>query len=134
MKNKIKKEMMVAMKNGNTSKRDILRVLIGEIERREQTTSGHITLPDNQVVSLIKKMVTNIKETTNDVTEITILSEYLPSKLTELDIVAIIQEVVLVENITSMKGMGIIMKHFSTNFPNQYDGKLVSDKIRNILS
>ena len=134
MKTKIKKEMMGAMKNGHTIKRDILRVLIGEIERKEQTSSGHITLPNDQVVSLIKKMVTNIRETTNDTHEIIILSEYLPTTLSDEDIVSIITEVMNRDGIDSMRGLGIIMKEFSIKYRNQYDGKQVSATIREMLS
>ena len=135
MKTRIKTDLHIAMKSGNTQKRDILRVLLGEIERHEQGRNAKIVLTDDEITSIIKKMVTNIKETEGKFTlEAEILTEYLPKMLTELNIVAIIQEVMLTENITSIKGMGIVMKHFSKNSPNQYDGKFVSDKIRNILA
>ena len=134
MKTKIKNEIKVAMKSGNTSKRDILRVLMGEIERREQTSSGHINLTNEMITSLIKKMVENIKETSNDATEISILSEYLPTMLSDADIVIIITEVMDRDGIDSMRGLGTIMKEFSIKYKNQYDGKAVSATIREMLS
>jgi uncharacterized protein YqeY len=134
MKTQIKNQIKVAMKNGHTIKRDILRVLMGEIERREQTSAGHITLTDEMITSLIKKMVANIRETTDDLHEIIILSEYLPTTLSEDEVVVIIAEVMDREGIDSMRGLGTIMKEFSIKYKNQYDGKEVSAKIREMLS
>ena len=134
MKAKIKKDIMVAMKNGETTKRDVLRVLMSEIERNEQGKNGKIELSKDEIVSVIKKMVTNITESTNDATEIEVLSVYLPKMLNEGDINQIINETIERYSIDSMKGMGLIMKEFSTNYPNMYDGRVVSSKIKEILA
>jgi len=135
MKTKIKNEIRDAMKSRNIIKRDILRVLMSEIERCEQSPIGKIELPTEFIVALIKKMVTNIRLTEGgDTPETAILSEYLPTVLSNDDIVVIITEVMDREGIDSMKGLGIIMKEFSTKYKNQYDGKQVSTIIREILS
>jgi uncharacterized protein len=134
MKTQIKKDIMDAMKNGDTSKRDILRVLMGEIQRNEQSTGGKLELTDSDITKLVKKMVENIKQTNGDDNEVLILSEYLPKELTEVQLTSLILAFITVNEITSMKGMGEVMKYLSETFPSQYDGKLASTIIRNKLT
>lgn len=133
MKTQIKRDIMVAMKSGNTIKRDILRVLMGEIERNEQTSKGKFELSNEAILGLVKKMVTNIKETNGDNEEVIFLSEYLPTMLSSESVDEIISAALEKYSIDSMKGMGIIMKEFSTVYPNQYDGKAVAMRIREKL-
>ena len=134
MKTQIKKDMMDAMKSGSTSKRDILRVLMGEIQRNEQSTGGKLELTNNDIIKLVKKMVENIKETNGDDNEVIVLSEYLPKSLTESELESIIGFQISENGYSSMKDMGTIMKFLSESYPSQYDGKLASNIIRNKLT
>lgn len=134
MKEKIKLDIRQAMINKDTVARDVLRVLMGEIERNEQTPKGKIQLSDNEVLRIIKKLSDNIKETIGSIAEIKVLSEYLPKELTRIQIEEIVDRYIVDNEIDSMKGMGRIMGHFGQNFPNRYDGKLVSTIIREVLS
>lgn len=133
MKTRIKQDIKEAMISKDTVARDVLRVLIGEIERSEQTLKGKIKLSDTDIVTIVKKMVMNIKEMNGDLAEAMILSNYLPRQLTQARIEDIIDTFIIENSIDDMKGMGRIMGYFSKNFPNQYDGKLVSILIREVL-
>ena len=134
MKTKIQKEITVAIKSRNTTKRDILRVLMGEIERKEQTPSGKIIVSGPEIISIIKKMVTNLHETSGDESEIEILSEYLPTTLSRFEIENIVDEFIVDNDLSTMRDIGRIMKHFSSTYTNRYDGKFVSTIIREVLS
>lgn len=134
MKTQIKQDMLSAMKAGDTLTRDVLRVLLGEIERNEQGKDSKITLSNDDITAIVKKISTNIKESNGSEAEILILSKYLPQMLSAEQIDKIIDSTMEMYNIDSMKGMGLIMKEFSSTYPNQYDGKLVSEKIREKLN
>jgi uncharacterized protein YqeY len=134
MKTQIRKDMMGAMKSGDTSKRDILRVLMGEIQRNEQSTGGKLELTDSDIIKLVKKMVENIKQNQGDDNEVRILNEYLPKSLSESELESVIGLYIMENNIFTMKGMGEVMKFLSESYPSQYDGKLASTIIRNKLT
>jgi hypothetical protein len=130
LKLKVSEDLKTAMKEKNAVKLSILRVLKGEIERQEQTPNGKIELPDGNIVSLIKKLVEGIKETTNNQDEIAALDIYLPKQLTQdamLELIAGLKA----NGVTSM---GEFMKHFKTNFDGQYDGKVLSNLVKLVLS
>jgi uncharacterized protein YqeY len=133
IKETIDLELKAAMKNRDIKKLGLLRVLKGELQRMEQTSKGKVELTDTDILKVIKKMVVNIKETTNDETEITILNSYLPKQLSDESIKDILLNVIKEHNYNNIKDMGKIMSHFNTNYSEQYDGKVLSNMIRETL-
>jgi len=123
LKLRISDDLKSAMKEKNTVKLSILRVLKGEIERNEQSTSGKIELPEGDVIKLVKKLIDSIKETTNNQIEITTLENYLPKQLTEEEIRGIL-------SLLSVKDLGSVMKSFKANYDGLYDGKLLSSIVK----
>lgn len=117
--NSISEDLKTAMKEKNTVKLGILRVLKAEIQRSEQGANGKVELTDGDVIKLVKKLVEGIKETTNNQDELSILETYLPKQLSETEMRQII-------SLLSVKDMGAIMKHFKANYDGQYDGKTLS--------
>lgn len=124
MKTQIKKDIMVAMRNKDTVTRDVLRVVLGEIDRNP---------PGADVLQIIKKMVTNITEIGGSIEEIKILSQYLPKELSRPELEQIIDQYIIDENLEGMRSLGVIMKHMTQTYPNQYDGKLVSQIAKEVL-
>jgi len=53
LKEKIIADIKSAMKNKETQKLGVLRVLKGEIERNEQTSKGKVELADVDIVALV---------------------------------------------------------------------------------
>ena len=133
MKTQIKNDIRTAMLSKDIVARSILRVLIGEIERNEQSPKGKVELSDNQVITIIKKISDNIKETNGSTEEIEVLSKYLPKELTRLQMEEIVDRFIIENEIDNMKGMGKIMNHFRMNFPSRYDGKLLSTIVKEVL-
>lgn len=124
--NSVSEDLKTAMKEKNTVKLGILRVLKGEIQRSEQGTNGKVELSEGDVLKIIKKLVESIKETTKNQDELSVLEAYLPKQLSEVEMRQII-------SLLSVKDMGAIMKHFKTNFDGQYDGKILSTIAKEIL-
>ena len=63
-----------------------------------------------------------------------VLKNYLPRMLSEEALTAIISEHIDNSGYESIKDMGQVMKFLSTNYANQYDGKLASTIVRNLLT
>jgi uncharacterized protein YqeY len=133
MKNRIKTDMVNAMKAKDVVTRDILRVLKGEIERNEQSSKGKIELTDSDVVKLVKKLIESIKESGDDNGEIAILETYLPKQLDADEIKVLVSKFVTEKGLTSPKEMGVVMGYFNSTFDGTYDGKLLSTIVREIL-
>lgn len=130
LKQVISEDLKTAMKEKNTTKLIILRVLKGEIERQEQGPNGKVELADGSIIALIKKLVEGIKETTNDQTEIAVLGVYLPRQLSNEEL----RSTVLFLKENGMKTVGEFMKHFKTTHDGLYDGKTLSTIIKEVLA
>jgi len=79
LQERINTELVVAMKAKDVTKRDLLRVVIGEINRIGKEIS------DKDVVKILKKMIENATEVGNT-SEIYILETYLPTEISDKDI------------------------------------------------
>lgn len=123
LKERINKDIILAMKNKEQEKKDVLRVLKGEIERSDTKT-------DNDIISLVKKMVENIQLTTQNTTEVNVLSAYLPRPLSNVEINSIVNEQIASNEYSSASDMGSIMNFFKSEYNGQYDGKEVSTIVR----
>jgi uncharacterized protein YqeY len=130
LKLRITEDLKSAMKSKDTNKLGIIRVLKGEIERSEQTSTGKVELTDGEIVKIVKKLIEAIKETTNDKTELAVLDVYLPKQLSEDEIKIIVATV----KQSGVSQMGDFMKHFKTNYDGQYDGKLLSNLVKEALA
>jgi uncharacterized protein YqeY len=135
MKTQIKNDMVQAMKDKNVIARDVLRVLMGEIQRSEQTAkNGKVEVTDEAITSMVKKLIDSIKESGEDNGEIAILEVYLPQQMTELNITETVVEYMAMHKLDSPKEMGKVMGYFKQNFAGTYDGKLLSGIVKNLLS
>lgn len=130
MKKLIEERIKLAMRSGDTLTRDTLRVLKGEIERNEDSQK---TLSDIEIQKMAKKMVENLTEMSPDSPEISVLQDFLPNSLTTDELISELESFIRANNIENKQGLGSIMKHFKTNFDGRYDGKELSELIKNRL-
>lgn len=129
LKEKIVGDMRNAMKSGDTTTRDVLRVLMADIDRGQFTK-------DEDITPIIKKTIDNIKLTgaENFESEVNVLEPYMPTQLNEEELGKIVRSVMSTNDYNSMKDMGLIMSFISTTYPNQYDGKILSNIVKSELS
>ena len=125
---KIREDMVVAMKNKDTEKLNLLRVVIGEFGRIGKELSNE------QSLKVIQKMHENAVEMKNDY-EISVLDAYIPKKLDESEVKNIVKSVLEASGATSLKEMGKVMTELK-NHPksSQIDKKLASDYIKELLN
>ena len=123
LQEQIKKDLAAAMKAKDEEKKSILRVIMGEFGRQ-----ANKSLPDNEVVGIIKKLIKSEKEVlaqsgkaeTNRFIEVA--EAYLPKMADENDIKSwIAANVDFAQFKNKMQAMKPIMAHFGA----AADGNLV---------
>ncbi len=137
----IKAQMFKAMKAGDTTTKEVLRVAVGEITT-DQAREGR-TGDDDEARALVKKLVKSIEETlaqTTDVAqmatlkkEVEVLSQFLPKTLSEDDVVALLAPVAEGVRAAANDGAatGVAMKHLKTTGA-AVDGKVVSAAVKRL--
>ena len=138
----ISADLVAAMKAKDTATLNVLRVLKGEIQRGEQNAKGKIELSDADIVKLVKKSIDGINETGGDQSEVVVLEKYMPKQMTESEISMVVTSLILTlvgtliikNGYNSPKDMGKIMGHFNQNYAGQYDGKVLSEVVKNLLT
>ena len=110
-------------------KKDFLGVLKSEVSRETKVPS------DDVVISKIKSMIKNA-EATKSLTdyELNILSNYLPSQMTEDALKLVITTCISTNNYSEIKDMGKVMGWLKSNYNGKYDGKTASNIIKSILT
>ena len=66
--------------------------------------------------------------------EQTVLAEYLPAQMTEVEVRTIVAEILTELNITDAKKAGMVVGVFSKRYPKQADGKVVLTQAQELLS
>jgi len=91
LKEKIKKDFIEAMKNRETLRKNLLSVVVSEIQTIEKNT-GVDNLSDEEVTKILTKNVKSLKETNNSfpspetAEELSIVESYLPKQMSEDEI------------------------------------------------
>lgn len=125
---RIKKDMVNAMKNKETDKVSFLRFLMGEFTRGYKKN-----IDDDESISILKKTLANSQQMNNDF-EVSILEEYLPTMFSDDKIKTIVETIIKDNSFTSMKDMGKVMVELK-NHPKsaQIDKKIANRFVREIL-
>lgn len=131
---KIRLDMQEAKKKRETIKSNLLSVLYSDIFT--QSKSGRVITSEDEL-KIIRKFIKNIDETLSfDISpenrgkleeERKILEKYLPVQLSEEEITDKVKKL-----LSEGKLMKDIMGYFRENYPGQYDGKTVSEKVKEL--
>lgn len=119
----IKKRVVVAVKEGDTITRDVLRLALGEIQTAEARKNA--PLSEEDVAAALRKLIKSNEETLAALTsadsrvaeltrEIDVLVSFLPAQLSSAEIVEALaaQAEVIKGAISSGQATGIAMKFF----------------------
>ena len=134
LQKQISTDLVTAMKAKDTTTLNVLRVLKGEIQRGEQSSNGKIELSDADIVKLVKKSIDGINETGGDQAEVAVLEKYMPKQMTVDDMYFQFTLLRQLHGYNSLKDMGKIMTYFNQNYAGQYDGKVLSEMVKDLLT
>ena len=108
VQNKIKQDMVSAMKNKETEKLGLLRVVMGEFSRIGKEVDNE------KAIKIIRNMYENAKIAGNEI-EMKVLDSYLPQMYSEEKVRALVATIVLAHGYKTMKDLGGIMKALNNN-------------------
>lgn len=133
------------MRAGDRLKLSTLRMLVAAIKQKEIDTRTELS--DDDVISIIEKQMQQRLEAAEqyesagrnelfekESQEAEILKTYLPEKMSEDDVIAMIEKIISDMGVVSMKEMGSIMAALKNEAGSKIDMKLASQLVREIIS
>lgn len=132
MKAKIKADMMAAWKAKEIKKRDFLKFVIGEIERKEDANTK---LSNDEIQALLIKIDKNLLVVggMESVEQMEFLTPYLPVMMHVDEIKEVVTQLITNGEYSGMKDMGKVMGDFNANFKGKADGKVLSGIVKELL-
>jgi len=141
-------DMKTAMRERNKVALNTIRALKSAVTNAAIEKSGAGTeLPENEVINIVRKQIKQRQDSIeqfekagraeladNEKEEITILDSYLPTPLTDEEIVAAVEASIAEIGAESKKDMGQVMKLLQEKTGGKADGKKLSQEVMKRLS
>jgi uncharacterized protein YqeY len=141
LKERITDDMKAAMRAGEKERLGVIRMITAAIKQRE--VDERIVLDDTQVLSVLEKMIKQRKESLaqfqagnrqdlvdKESAEITLLQGYMPSRLSDAEVDALIADAIAATGAASIKDMGKVMGIIKTKAQGRADMAAVGAKIK----
>jgi uncharacterized protein YqeY len=151
LKQRLHADVVVHMKDRNKTALTTVRNVLGEIETREKSGKTPIELDDTQVTALLQKEAAKRRDTARiyteageaeraaaEIAEAEVIEAYLPTMLTSGEVEDIVDEAIAALKAggteLSVRQMGAVMKPVTAKVAGRFDGKAVSEIVRNRLA
>ncbi len=151
LKQRLHADVVVHMKDRNKTALTTVRNVLGEIETREKSGKTPIELDDIQVTALLQKEAAKRRDTARiyteageteraaaEIAEVEVIESYLPTMLTSAEVEDIVDEAIAALKAggteLSIRQMGAVMKPVTAKVAGRFDGKAVSEIVRNRLA
>jgi uncharacterized protein YqeY len=141
LKERITDDMKAAMRAGEKDRLGVIRMITSAIKQRE--VDERIVLDDTQVLSVLEKMIKQRKESLTqfqagnrqdlvdkESAEITLLQTYMPSRLSDGEVDALIAEAIAATGASGIKDMGKVMGVIKAKAQGRADMAAVGAKIK----
>jgi uncharacterized protein YqeY len=145
LKERITEDMKSAMRAGEKERLGTIRLALAAIKQRE--VDERITLDDGQVLAVLEKMIKQRKEAISqfqaggradlvakESAEVSILTAYLPARLSDAELDALIAEAITASGASSPKDMGKVMALVKTQSQGRADMGAVSARVKEKLT
>lgn len=144
LKVKLQSDMAEAMRQGDSERRDVLRMLLAAIKQVE--IDNRAPLDDAGVQEVIARQAKQRRESIADAeqagrtdlaaqeaAELVIIASYLPQMLNREEIESLAAQVIADLSVTDVKGMGQVMGRLMPQVKGKADGRLVNEVVRDLL-
>ena len=144
LKDQLRADVAEAMRAGDTSRRDVLRMMLAAVKQEE--VDEQVELGDDGVQAVLLKQGKQRRESIADAekanrpdlaaqeeAELVIIDEYLPGQLSEEEVRAVASAVIEDLEAREMQDMGRVMGQLMPKLKGQADGRLVSQVVRDLL-
>ena len=145
LKQKLTDNLKQAMKDGDTEKRSVLRLLMSSIKNAE--IAKQTTLENADILGIIAKDVKQHQESieafkqgnrqdlvAKEEAEMAILQEYLPRQMSHEEIVEAAREVIAEVGAQGPADKGKVMKELIPRLKGRADGKEINEVVTQLLS
>ena len=149
LRNTFKIELQKAMKDKDTVKVSTLRLIIAAIKDRDlnsRSKGGDGEIGDSEILEILAKMVKQRLETSkiykkanreelaeNEEKEILIIKNFMPSKLTDKELLSVIEETIKEVGAESLRDLGKVISVIKKQYSGRCDFAEVSQILRNKL-
>lgn len=143
---KINDDLVVSMKSKDDLRTTTLRMIKSAVKNAEIAKRGKGDLTEEDIMGVLSTMVKQRKDSAEQYEkanradlaekenkEISIIQEYLPKQLTTEELDEIIKATIQETGVTGMKEMGKLMKELMPKVKGKADGKLVNQRIKELL-
>jgi len=144
LKQKLSDDLKQAMKDGDTNKRSVLRLLLSSVHNAE--ISKQSALNNSDVLGIIAKEVKQHHESIDafkqgkrsdlvdkEESELVILQEYMPQQMTRDEIVEAVRRVIAQVGAQGPADKGKVMKELMPAMKGKADGKVINDVVTELL-
>ncbi|SFP51350.1 hypothetical protein SAMN05216419_100517 [Nitrosomonas cryotolerans] len=141
LRQRITEDLKIAMRAGDTKRRDTIRLLQAAIKQRE--VDERIELDDGAIVAVLEKMLKQRKDSitqyeaaermdlaTIERDEVSILQAYMPQPLSDVEIECMVDEAIAVTGVKTMKDMGQVMAILKPKLAGRADMARVSALVK----
>ena len=145
LKERITEDMKSALRAGEKERLGTIRLALAAIKQRE--VDERITLDDAQVLAVLEKMIKQRKEAISqfqaggradlvakESAEVSILDSYLPARMSDAELDALIASAIAASGATSAKDMGKVMALVKSQAQGRADMGLVSARVKEKLA
>ena len=141
IRERVQEDMKSAMRSGEKERLATIRLILAGIKQRE--VDERITLDDVQTLSVIEKMVKQRNESivqfeaggradlvAKENAELVILQSYLPTRMSDAEVDALIAAAITTTGAASMKDMGKVVAHVKNAAQGRADMAAVSARVK----
>ena len=145
LKERITEDMKSAMRGGEKERLGTIRLALAAIKQRE--VDERITLDDGQVLVVLEKMIKQRKEAitqfqaggradlvAKESAEVSILEAYLPARMSDAELDALIAGAIASTGASSAKDMGKVMAVVKSQAQGRADMGAVSTRVKEKLA
>ncbi|GEL95403.1 GatB/YqeY domain-containing protein [Cellulomonas composti] len=145
--NRLTSDLTTAMKARDTDRTSVLRQVIGAVRAEEKAGPVSKELTEDEVLAVLAREVKKRRESVqiytdagaperaaNEAAEADAIETYLPARLSDDELAALVTAVVGDLGATSMRDMGAVMKEATARAGLAADGKKLSALVRTALA
>ncbi|HEX3844329.1 MAG TPA: GatB/YqeY domain-containing protein [Steroidobacteraceae bacterium] len=145
LKERITEDMKSALRAGEKERLGTIRLALAAIKQRE--VDERITLDDGQVLAVLEKMIKQRKEAitqfqaggradlvAKESAEVSLLEGYLPARMSDADLDALIAAAIASTGAASAKDMGKVMALVKSQAQGRADMGVVSARVKEKLA
>lgn len=143
----INEDIKQAMREKAKDKLEALRAVKTAFTLAKTEKPAGSELTEDEELKILQKLVKQRRDSASiyreqgrtdlevkELTEISVIEEYLPEPLSEEEITGYIKKIIAETGVSDMSGMGTVMGRATKELSGRADGKMISSVVRSLLS